>query len=105
MNKKIFKVSLILLLAFGLASASFAQGRQTGSIHGIVIDEEGNPLPGATITVSGPALMGTKSYVTGNEGKFRFVALLPGVYEVMVEMPGFKPYIRKGLRCREGNHL
>jgi hypothetical protein len=102
MKKKIFNLSLILLLTCGLTSIGFAQGRQTGSIHGIVFDEEGTPLPGATITLSGPALMGTKTYLTGAEGRFRFVALLPGEYEVKVELPGFKPYIRKGLRCSVG---
>jgi len=102
MSKKIFKLLLIMVLALGFTSISFAQGRQTGSIHGTVLDEEGNPLPGATITLSGPALMGTKSYVTGSEGRFRFVALLPGEYEVKVELSGFNPYIRKDLRCSVG---
>jgi hypothetical protein len=99
MKKKILKLLLILVLALGLTSISFTQGRQAGSIHGIVLDEEGNPLPGASIILSSPALMGTKSYVTGDTGKFRFVALLPGEYEVKAELPGFKPYVRKGLIC------
>nr|MQY61126.1 hypothetical protein [bacterium] len=75
MNKKIFKVSLILILAFGLTSVSFAQGRQTGSISGTVVDTEGNLLPGCTVTLSGPKLLGTKSYVTSDAGKFRFPSL------------------------------
>ncbi|MEA3420428.1 MAG: carboxypeptidase regulatory-like domain-containing protein, partial [Acidobacteriota bacterium] len=86
----------------GFTSISFAQGRQAGTISGTIMDNEGNPLPGATITLSGPALMGTKSYVAGSEGKFRFVALLPGEYEVKVELSGFNTYIRKGLRCSVG---
>ena len=102
MSKKTFKLLLIIVLALGFTSISFAQGRQTGSIHGTVLDDEGNPLPGATITLSGPSLMGTKSYVASNEGKFRFVGLLPGEYEVKVELSGFNTYIRKGLRCSVG---
>ncbi len=102
MSKKIFKISLILLLALGFTSISFAQGRQTGSIHGSILDEEGNALPGATVTLSGPPMMGAKSYVTGETGKFRFVALPPGEYEVKAEMLGFKTYIRKGLRASVG---
>lgn len=98
MNKKIFKVSLILLLAFGLTSTSLAQGRQTGSISGTVIDTEGNPLPGCTVTLSGPKLIGTPSYVTSNMGKFRFPSVAPGRdYELRVELPGFKTTIRKNL--------
>jgi len=98
MNKKIFKVSLILLLAFGLTSASFAQGRQSGSVSGTVVDTEGNLLPGCTVTLSGPRLIGTKSYVTSEMGKFRFPSVAPGRgYELRVELPGFKTTIRGGL--------
>jgi hypothetical protein len=98
MHKKLLKLSLILFLAFGLTSMGLAQGRQTGSIHGTVVDEEGNFLPGATVTLSGPKVMGTKTYVTSQTGKFRFPALLPGEdYQVRVEMPGFKTTTRKGL--------
>jgi len=80
---------------------SLAQ-RQTGSIHGTVVDEEGNVLPGAAATLFGPALLGTKSYVTSNTGKFRFPALLPGEYEVRVELSGFKTKISKGLAISVG---
>ena len=97
MKKKIFKVSLILLLAFGLTSASFAQGRQTGSISGTIVDTEGNLLPGCTVTLSGPKLIGKQSYVTSEMGTFRFPSVAPGRdYELRVELPGFKTTIKKG---------
>ncbi|MBE0430039.1 MAG: TonB-dependent receptor [Thermoleophilia bacterium] len=105
MNKKIFKVSLTLLLAFGLTSAVFAQGRQTGSISGTVLDEEGTPLPGATVTLTGTGIMGSLTYVTGEHGKFRFPSLIPGECQVRVEMPGFKTTIRKGLRVQVGKTI
>jgi len=102
MKRKIFKISLIFLLALGLTSTILAQGRQTGSVSGTVTDNEKNPLPGATVTLSGPAMMGSVSYVTSDVGKFRFVALSPGEYEIKAELPGFKTYIRKGLRVSVG---
>ena len=104
MRKKIFRLFLITLFAFCLTSTTFAQ-RQTGSIFGTVVDEEGTPLPGATVTLSGPAMMGSISYVTRDVGKFRFVALSPGEYEVKVELPGFKSYIRKELRVSVGKTI
>jgi len=105
MNKKIFKVFLILLLAFGLTSAVFAQGRQTGSISGTVLDEEGTPLPGATVTLTGTGIMGSLTYVTGERGKFRFPSLIPGECKVRAEMPGFKTTIREGLRVQVGKTI
>jgi hypothetical protein len=93
---KTLKISLVFLLSVVLASVSFAQ-RQTGSLSGQIIDKEGNALPGATVTIFGPSLLGVNSYVTSDTGLFRFPALLPGEYEVRAEMPGFKTTIRKGL--------
>ena len=103
MHKKILKFSLIFFLAISLTSIAWAQGRQTGSIHGTVLDSEGNVLPGASVTLSGPALLGTRTYITSESGKFRFPALSPGKgYQLKVEMPGFKTLIRKGLIVNVG---
>jgi len=102
MNKNIFKVSLILLLAFGITSASFAQGRQTGSISGTVSDEEGNLLPGVTVTLTGSGIMGNLTSFTGETGRFRFPSLIPGEYEIKAEVAGFITAIRKGLRVQAG---
>ena len=96
MKPKFSKFSLIVFLALVLTSTSFAQ-RQTGSIAGMVVEKEGNPLPGATVSISGPALMGTNSYVTSGTGLFRFPALLPGEFQIRVEMPGFKTIVRPGV--------
>jgi hypothetical protein len=96
MKTKIGKTLFVLLLVLGLSSIGLAQ-RQTGSISGRVIDKEANPLPGATVSISGRALMGVMTYITSDTGLFRFPALLPGDYELKAEMPGFKTFIRKGL--------
>lgn len=94
MKERRLIVSIILVLS--LVSLSHAQ-RQTGSIFGRVTDKEGSPLPGATVSISGPAMMGTSSYVTSEVGIFRFPSLLPGEYEIKVEMPGFKTLVQKGI--------
>ena len=83
---------LALLLVAALASPAFAQ-RQTGAISGQILNKEGKPLPGATVSISGPALMGVSSYLTSDTGLFRFAALMPGDYELRAEMPGFKSYV------------
>jgi hypothetical protein len=103
MKNKILNVAMILLLSLGLASTSFAQaGRQTGSISGTIADEEGNFLPGATVTLTGTGIMGSLTYLTSETGRFRFPSLIPGDCELKVEMPGFKTVIRPGLRVEVG---
>jgi len=100
------KISLIIIpIILGsifLVNSAFGQGRQTGTLAGTVLDPENNPLPGVTVTLSGPAMMGETSYLTSETGKFRFVALNPGDYNLKVELPGFKTYIRKGIRVSVG---
>ncbi len=105
MKNKITNMVLILLLSFGLVSISFAQGRQTGAISGTVSDEEGNLLPGATVTLTGTGIMGSLTYVTGERGRFRFPSLIPGECEVKAEMPGFKTTVRGGLRIQVGKTI
>ena len=84
------KIFLVLLFCFAVATFTLAQ-RQTGSIFGKTTDKEGVPLPGVTVTLSGPALMGTLSYTTADSGDFRFPSVPPGSdYVLTVELTGFK---------------
>ncbi len=95
-RKFIFLLSLIFLFsAFLIAQDTL----QTGSISGKVVDEEGNALPGVSVTITSNALIeGTKSAVTTANGTFRFVFLPVGSYEVTFEISGFKKLIRQNVR-------
>ena len=85
--------------------ASYAQ-EQTGSITGKVVDTEDNPLPGATVTLSGPFLMGTRTFVTSPDGDYRFPAVPPGRnYTIAVEMAGFQKMERAGITVSVGTTI
>ena len=63
----------------------------TGSLRGEVSDDEGKAIPGVTITVSSPALIGgTRSTTTNEIGVFRFPSLPVGVYSVDASLEGFE---------------
>jgi len=53
------------------------------------MDPDNLPLPGVTITVASPALQGTRTAVTTENGDFMF--LPAGEYTVTVELQGFQP--------------
>jgi Carboxypeptidase regulatory-like domain len=60
----------------------------TGSVSGVVTGPDGKPLPGATVTISGPLLPRGQATTTLSDGAFRFAALPPGTYHVKAELPG-----------------
>ncbi|NIM59718.1 MAG: TonB-dependent receptor [Candidatus Aminicenantes bacterium] len=98
MTRKSLKVLMAALFVIGLSSFLCAQGSLTGALNGKVLDNEGNALPGVTVTVEGPALLGKVAYVTTEAGTFRFPALAPGSgYQLTLELPGFNTIVRKGL--------
>jgi hypothetical protein len=100
---KIKRPFFCLLLSLFLGTMLYAQVGQTGSIRGVVLDSQKSPLPGATITVSSPALMGTRSVVTSADGTYRFPPILPpGEYTVTVELQGFNKIVRTGVIVRAG---
>jgi outer membrane receptor protein involved in Fe transport len=75
----------------------------TGTIFGRVVDAGDLPLPGATVTISSPQLIGgSQTRTTGPEGEYRFPALPPGTYTVQVQMSGFAVQSRPGILLSAG---
>lgn len=79
--------------ASGIASApAAAQDYTSGAIVGSVSDEAGNPLPGATVTLTSVSQGFTRTASTGGNGTFRFASLPPGRYTIAVEAGGFDTF-------------
>ena len=86
------------LLAFVLLAAPVLAQQQYGSIAGTVVDNQKQPLPGVTVTLSGPAMQGTRVAVTDAQGRFRFVPVPPGKdYTLKFELSGFNTLEQTGI--------
>ena len=87
---------LILLAVTWLivTEAAFAQGVQTGILRGTVKDQQDRSVPGAAITVTSPALLGSRSTVSDVQGYYVIPALPPGSYDVKFELSGFATLTR-----------
>ncbi len=87
------RAAQLLLLTAALlaatATGASAQGRQTGTIRGTVLDAQGLVLPGVTVTVRSSALQGVRTTATDINGNYQIVALPPGAYRVVFELSGF----------------
>jgi hypothetical protein len=84
-------VGLVTALSLALASASSAQGLQTGVLSGTITTSDGLSLPGATVTVTSPALQGSRTTVTDVNGNYVLRGLPPGDYTVLIELSGMTP--------------
>ncbi|MBC7361793.1 MAG: TonB-dependent receptor [Candidatus Aminicenantes bacterium] len=95
---------LIIVVLLFLSPLMWGQvsSQETGAIRGVITDEEGNPLPGVNIVVSGPSLMGKATDITRSDGSFRILLLPPGVYTLVAELQGFKTYREEGIEVRVG---
>jgi hypothetical protein len=99
--RKSFCGAVVLLVSLGLSLSAFAQ-RTTGSIVGVVTDESGGVLPGATVTVHGEGIVGVQTSVTNERGLYRFPTLPPGTYSLTFTMTGLAPLKRDGVRVSLG---
>src|SRR6185295_8983279 len=68
-------LALALTVAFGLAATVSAQGLQTSTLTGTASASDGSALPGATVTLSSPALQGDRSTTTDANGNYVFRGL------------------------------
>jgi hypothetical protein len=59
-------------------------------------------MPGVTVTVTGPALMGARTAVTDAEGQYRLTAVPPGEYTLLFELSGFASVRNEGVRINLG---
>ena len=85
-------VQAVLALSPALA---LAVGEQLGRIKGRVIDDQGQPVAGATVTVEGAALIGEPRQVkTDARGRFLIQRLAPGPYQVKVVVGEEQPLLR-----------
>jgi outer membrane receptor for ferrienterochelin and colicin len=81
-------------LALVLAPVWVAAQSTTGTISGRVLDSQGLPIPGVTVTATSPALQGARETVTSENGDYILTLLPPGVYAVAFALPGFEPQRR-----------
>ena len=83
---------------------SYAQ-RTTGDLLGVVRDASGAVLPGVSVSVTGPNIVGAQTTTTTENGSYRIGNLPPGTYTVTYELSGFKTIVMQGLRVAVGGTL
>lgn len=86
-----------------LASGAWAQSKTTAALTGTVTDDSGAAVPGASVEISSPALIGgARGATTEEHGRFRFPEIDPGIYTVSVSLDGFQPVRVEGVTLVTG---
>ena len=99
-RRDVFPLAAALLIA--LALPAFAQ-QSTSAITGRAIDTSGGALPGVTVAIASPQMIGgARTAVTDDEGIYRFTLLPGGTYTVTFTIPGFNTLNVEGVILSAG---
>lgn len=95
-------VTLVLAASLAMAAGAAAQGT-SGTVEGTVRDSSGAALPGVSVVLTGPALMGERATTSGDAGTYRLVLVPPGDgYQLEARLSGFGAVVRRDLEVRAG---
>jgi len=84
------------ILALALPAGLLAQASRAG-LTGRVTDSSGAVVPAATVVALNTDTNSSYKGVTNEAGLYQIPYLLPGNYQITLQVPGFKSYVRQGL--------
>jgi outer membrane receptor protein involved in Fe transport len=101
------KVARVLAVAWAILLAGVVAHSQgsTGRILGVVTDQSGGNVAGATLTITDVARGVSQTLTTDSDGAYIAVNLLPGTYTVRAEFKGFKVFERKNILIEVGKDV
>jgi hypothetical protein len=103
---RLMRLTLAVLacsLVLGLRPVAAQESR--GSIAGLVVDSSGGALPGVTVTIRNIGTNATVVQTTNNAGQYTAVLLLPGTYNVTVELSGFQKREYQSVQVHVGERV
>jgi hypothetical protein len=92
-NQRFSLVALIIsaaaMLSVGSPLPLWAQSANSGTVTGIVTDASGAVVNGATVTLTDTSTNTSRTNNTNDAGRYIFVDVTPGVYDLTVAKQGF----------------
>lgn len=93
---------ILFCLALLLPDRASAQAT-TGTITGRILDSSGALLPGATVSITSPSMIGgAREAVSDGLGTYRFTQLPPGRYQAVFALAGFQTLTVKDIALNAG---
>ena len=88
--KRVFWLGGCLLLSLSLQVIAQSIG---GSLHGRVLDTQGNGVANAALTLRDQERGRERSLLTDGQGDYTLSGIEPGTYRLAVQAPGFASYL------------
>jgi outer membrane receptor protein involved in Fe transport len=103
-TRRLHRFGITLILVMFSVTAGLAQSVSDGTITGTVTLPSGENAPGVTVTIKSDALVaGERNTTTNSEGKFVFLSLPPGEYDLSATLSGFKTSSTRDLALHSGD--
>src|SRR5436189_3669469 len=83
--------SIVVWAALLLATTAVQAAAQVGRVGGVVKEEGGQPLKGATITADNQNIGQSFTATTDDKGRFTMIGLRAGTWRFIAQAPGFTP--------------
>jgi hypothetical protein len=98
---RVFAMVCVALLG---SIAAYSQG-STGRILGVVTDQSGGNIAGATVTITDVARGVSQTLTTDSDGAYVALNISPSTYTVRAEFKGFKTFERKNILVEVGKDV
>ncbi|MFC3716867.1 carboxypeptidase regulatory-like domain-containing protein [Luteimonas soli] len=95
-----------LSVALGMCFVGAALAAETGGLRITITGSDGQPIPGATVSVSSPDSLVSKTAVTEADGSVRLTGLDPATnYTVVVDASGYSDFSANNVAVVSGKNL
>src|SRR5688572_3302929 len=91
MRARLLFIAVLLTAAGALPAVGAQQSLHSASITGTVRDPSAGAVPEAPVTLRSLSTAAVQTARTDDAGRFTFVGVPPGRYELRVTAPGFSP--------------
>jgi uncharacterized surface anchored protein len=86
-------LAILVLCSPGFTARVLAQTSNTGTVTGVVKDEKGGLVPGASVKLVNMGTNASRTATTSEDGNYEITQLVPGNYRLEIEAQGFSRYV------------
>src|SRR5271156_5894594 len=96
---------LLLVVCLGGALPVWSQSTSSGTVAGSVADQSNATVPSATVALTDSSTNVARTTTTNKDGRYIFVDVTPGVYNISVTKSGFATTKTEKQEVRVGESL